>query len=97
MSERLARKKLAYQRTFMDDKGRLLPFAAEVIADLRRVCRIDGSGMVISPVSKMVDSHATLYSTGQRDLFLRIVKFLELPGFHEEKSNDRPEPADTAD
>lgn len=84
---------MAYQRTFLDDKGRLLPYAEEVLADLRRVCRIDAGGMVVSPVSKMVDSHATLYSTGQRDLFLRIVKFLELPGFHEGKSNDRPDDA----
>jgi hypothetical protein len=94
VNERLARKKLAYQRTFMDDKGRLLPFASEVIADLRKLCRVDAGGLVVSPVSKMVDSHATIYSAGQRDVFLRIVKYLELPGFHEEKSNDRPEPTD---
>lgn len=87
MTERLQKKRMAYQRTFLDSSsGRLLPFAEDVIADLRRVSGIDRGGLVISPVSKMVDSHATAYRAGQRDLFLRIVKFLELPGFHDQET-----------
>lgn len=86
MNERLQRKRLAYQRTFLDgSSNKLLPYADEVLADLRRVSAIDRGGLVISHVSQMVDPLATAYRAGQRDLFLRIVKFLELDGFRDEE------------
>jgi hypothetical protein len=89
---RFEHKRLAYQNTFLGSNGRLLPHAEEVLADLRRASGMDREGLVISPVSKMVDSHATAYRAGQRDLFLRIVKFLELESFSsKETEHERPD------
>lgn len=98
--QRFERRRLAYQRTFLDSSGRLLPDAEEVLQDLRRVSGIDGGGLVISQANQMTDPYATVYRAGQIDLFLRIVKFLELDGFEsKERINARAEhgPATAAD
>lgn len=85
---RLHRKRLAYVRTFQDPQGRILPFAAQVLADLKRFCGVEKGGLVISPRSKMVDPLATAYRAGQRDVFLRITKFLRLDGADIEDDSD---------
>lgn len=74
----LHRKRLAYVRTFMGDGQKPHPEALRVLADLKRFCGINRGGIVVSPVSRMVDSHATAYRAGQRDTYLRIAKFLGL-------------------
>ncbi|HQQ71499.1 MAG TPA: hypothetical protein PLL92_14470 [Alicycliphilus sp.] len=75
---RLQRKRVAYSQTFRDGKGELHPNARIVLKDLRRAAGIDKGGIVISPISRMVDPHATAYRAGQRDLYLRVVKMLGL-------------------
>jgi hypothetical protein len=86
---RIERKRLAYRHTFLDSSnGRLLPMAEEVLQDLRRVSGIDRGGLVISHASQMTDPYATAYRAGQRDLYLRIVKFLELEGFSGKENRD---------
>lgn len=77
-AELIQRKRLAYQRTFLDGSGKVNPPAQTVLKDLRRAAGIDKGGIVISPVSRMVDPYATAYRAGQRDLYLRISKFLGL-------------------
>jgi hypothetical protein len=72
------RKKLAYHRTFCGDRKDPHEDAKIVLADLKRFCGINQGGIVISPVSRVVDSHATVYRAALRDAYLRIVGFLEL-------------------
>jgi hypothetical protein len=74
----LEKRRLAYVRTFYGDSEQLLSDPQTVLADLRRFCGINKGGMVVSPKSGMVDSHATMYRAGQRDVYLRIVAFLNL-------------------
>jgi hypothetical protein len=74
------RKRLAYLQTFKDARGQVHPNAAIVLADLRRVARIDHGGIVTSPITRTVDPLATTYLAGQRDMYLRIMKFLGLDG-----------------
>jgi hypothetical protein len=52
-------KRLAYQNTFLGPNGKPLPFAAEVLADLKRYCGINKGGLVVSPVGRTVDPYAT--------------------------------------
>lgn len=72
------RKRLAYLRTFTGSDGKLHPEALVVMKDLKRFCGINRGGLVISPISRMVDPHASAYRAGQRDTYLRIAKFLDL-------------------
>lgn len=71
-------KRLAYQSTFLGQGGKPHPFAAEVLADLKRFCGINKGGLVVSPVGRVVDPYATIYRAAQRDVYLRIIQFLEL-------------------
>jgi len=88
------RKRLAYQRVFLGPDGRPNPEAIVVLADLKRVAGINRGGIVVSPISRMVDSHASVYRAGQRDMFLRIMKFLDLEeADNMERGNDRAESA----
>lgn len=77
-TDRFKRKKLAYDRTFCGDKEHPHEDAKIVLADLKRFCGINRGGIVISPVSRVVDPYATVYQAGQRDVFLRISQFLGL-------------------
>lgn len=76
--ERLRRKKRAYQSLFLGPEGSVNPMGSIVLADLKRLCGIDRGGIVISPISRTVDPYATAYRAGQRDVYLRIVKMLDL-------------------
>lgn len=72
------RLKLAYQRTFLGEDGKLTPDAALIIADLAPFCRLHRSTLVVSPVSKQVDTHATLEAEGRREVLLKILGHLYL-------------------
>ncbi|MET0659133.1 MAG: hypothetical protein ABW110_13360 [Steroidobacteraceae bacterium] len=74
----LHRKRLAYVRTFCGDGDSPHEDGKRVLADLKRFCGINQGGIVISPVSRVVDSHATVYRAALRDAYLRIVGFLDL-------------------
>jgi len=84
----LHRKQLAYKQTFFNGNGDLHNNAHIVLKDLRRVSGIDKGGIVISPVTRTVDPLATSYRAGQRDLYLRIVKYLGLDGSAIEGESD---------
>jgi len=66
------RRRLAYQRTFCGEGTTVHLEAEHVLADLRRVARIDEGGLVVSPTTRTTDSHATMYQLGMRDLYARI-------------------------
>lgn len=85
---RLERKRVAYSKTFMGANGKPHMHAQTVLNDLRRVAGIDKGGIVVSPISRMVDPHATAYRAGQRDMYLRVVKMLGLDGAVTEDDND---------
>lgn len=89
--ERLHKKRLAYQRVFLDGSKKPNLAGEEVLTDLKRFCGINKGGIVVSPISRMVDPYATAYRAGQRDTYLRIIKYLGLDesDFKEEPLNER--------
>lgn len=70
--ETLRAKRKAYRNTFYGDGDKPHPAGIAVLADLKRFCRVNRGGLVISPVSKMTDPYATAYQAGLRDAFERI-------------------------
>lgn len=78
MREKIQRKRHAYQRTFYGDYKKPHRDAIVVLSDLKRFCGINRGGIVVSPVLRMVDPHASAYRAGQRDVYLRISKMLDL-------------------
>lgn len=74
--DRIHRKRLAYIRTFCGDGAEPYPDADIVLKDLKRFCGINKGGIVVSPVNRQVDPFASVYRAGQRDVYLRIAKFL---------------------
>jgi hypothetical protein len=72
------RVKAAYQRTFCGDGVAPHKDAELVLADLRRFAHIDDGGIVVSPVTRTTDSHATCYRAGLRDAYLRLALMLGL-------------------
>jgi hypothetical protein len=90
-SEKFKRKALAYHRTFCGDKENPHEDGKIVLADLKRFCGLNRGGIVISPVSRVVDPYATVYQAALRDAYLRIVGFLELD---ETAVSDKPEEND---
>lgn len=92
------RKQLAYQRTFLDGQGSLHLEAVRVMTDLKRFCGINRGGIVVSPVTRVVDPYATAYRAGQRDTYLRIAKFLGLDETDiEDEKHDRRDTDSSAD
>lgn len=90
----LRRKRQAYQNTFFGDGTKPHPEAERVLADLRIFCGMHmgkNAGLVISPKSGMVDSHATVYRAALRDVYLRVVGFLSIDESHlfQEVGNER--------
>lgn len=86
--ELIHRKRAAYIQTFLDATGKPHQNAEIVLKDLRRVAGIDKGGIVVSPISRTVDPMATAYRAGQRDMYLRMVKFLGLDGSAIEEQSD---------
>ena len=89
LRELLHRKRLAYLRTFCGDGQRPHPEALRVLADLRRFCRVNRGGIVVSPVTRTVDPYATAYAAGLRDAYLRIAGFIELDDIQLTEEQDR--------
>jgi hypothetical protein len=76
--DRLKRKRLAYLRTLCDEGGKPHQEATIMLRDLKRFCGINKGGIVVSPVTRNVDSHATVYRAGMRDVYLRIAGMINL-------------------
>jgi len=85
--ERIKRKRLAYLNTLCVE-GKPHPEAAIMLRDLKRFCGINKGGIVVSPILRMVDSHASVYRAGMRDVYLRIAKMIDLDETDLGESND---------
>lgn len=93
-AERIARKRAAYRALFLLN-GKLSPAGDEVMRDLRRFCRYERGGLVVSPASKTVDPYATIYQNGLRDAYVRIAMMIGLEHTDNEvPSDDGPAAAD---
>lgn len=75
---RLRARRDAYRRLFLDGDGRLRPDAVAVFADLKRFCRVDRSTLVVSPITRVVDTHATMLAEGRREVWMRLQAHLKL-------------------
>lgn len=74
----IQRKRLAYLRTLCGEDGKPHIEAQRMLGDLKRFCGINKGGIVVSPISRSVDSHATVYRAGMRDVYLRIAQMINL-------------------
>lgn len=75
---RRERRRAAYRGTFFGDGAGPHLNAEVVLADLRKFAHIDAGGIVVSPITRMTDPHATCYRAGLRDMYLRICAHLGL-------------------
>jgi len=85
----LKRKRKAYADTFIGDGDKPHTAAQIVLSDLKRFCRVNRGGLVISPVSKTVDPYAVMYQNGLRDAFEHIRLMLEwdIANINEDSTN----------
>lgn len=68
----------AYRACFYDRDGKLTSAGRLVIEDLQRFCRTNQSTVVVSPVSRVIDTHATMVAEGRREVFNRLNYYLNL-------------------
>lgn len=76
--QRIFKKRAAYRFTFYGPDGLVHREGEIVLDDLRAFCGVDKPGIVISPVSRVTDPYATAYRAGQRDVYARILKMLNI-------------------
>jgi len=74
----LFRQRAAYRRCFADADGKLTREGRAVLAHLADFCRVSRSTLVVSPVTRTVDTHATMVAEGRREVFNKIVQILSL-------------------
>ena len=75
---RMLGRRKAYRAAFLDDAGNLTPAGRAVMADLARFCRAYQSSVTVSPISRTVDTHATMVAEGRREVFSRLQYYLNL-------------------
>jgi len=68
----------AYRALFLDAKGKMTPAGEAIVADLARFCRVHTSTTVVSPVTRTVDTHASMQAEGRREVFNRLTYYLNL-------------------
>lgn len=68
----------AYRACFSDRDGKLTSAGRAVLEDLERFCRANQTTVVISPVSRVIDTHATMVAEGRREVFNRLKYYLNL-------------------
>lgn len=65
-----------YRGCFTDPNGKLTKQGEAVLRDLAHYCRANRPTVVVSPVSRTVDTHATMLAEGRREVYNRIVQVL---------------------
>jgi len=83
-------KRDAYRFTFRGPDGLVHREGQQVLDDLRKFCAVDKPGIVVSPVTRVTDPYATAYRAGARDVYARIVKYLNLEDIDNDRSDDTP-------
>ncbi|AZV94483.1 hypothetical protein NJI34_37830 [Pseudomonas sp. S 311-6] len=74
----MLRRRKSYRAAFLDADGNLTSHGQIVIADLARFSRAFQSTAVVSPVTRTVDTHATMLAEGRREVFNRLTYYLNL-------------------
>ena len=74
----LFRRSLAYKQCFLGEDNELTPAAKIVLADLAKFASIHDP-TVVSPVTRVVDTHATSQRIGRGEAFNRVWRYLRLP------------------
>lgn len=77
IKKKLWRRKEAYQRVFLSDRGDLMPDAEIVLADLKRFCN------AVKPSSRLdgqnkIDPYALAIGEGRREVWDRINAYIHL-------------------
>lgn len=75
---RMTGRRNAYRACFYDRDGNLSKAGRMVLEDLQRFCRVNQSTVVVSPVSRVIDTHATMVAEGRREVFNRLHYYLNL-------------------
>lgn len=75
---RMTGRRNAYRACFFDRDGKLTTAGQLVLDDLARFCRVHQSTVVVSPVSRVIDTHATMVAEGRREVFNRLHYYLNL-------------------
>jgi hypothetical protein len=74
----MARRTLAYKRTFCGDGNNTPHLDGQIVLeDLRKVAKIDAGG-ILKGNDGHVDPYASIYRAGLRDMFLRVALHLGL-------------------
>lgn len=76
--KRLLSRRAAYQRTFLGDDNRPHMDAVIVLADLKRFCYVERTTVKVSPTTQTIDPMAMAFAEGRREVFMRLVQFLNL-------------------
>jgi len=66
----------AYRACFCDRDGNLTGAGRAVLEDMERFCRANQTTVVVSPVSRVIDTHATMVAEGRREVFNRLKYYL---------------------
>lgn len=85
-------------RTFLGSDGKPHGEARRVLADLKRLSKRNLGGLVVSPITRTVDIHATMHANGRREIYDRVISMLGLDDFDEpqqENDDDRPSSAES--
>lgn len=67
-----------YRNCFLDKAGKPTASGERALKDLAKFCYLHKSTMIVSPVTKQVDTHASALAEGRREVLLRILEALHL-------------------
>lgn len=73
-----ARRARAFRRCFFDSRGDLTKEGRHALEYLAKFCHATRPTVVVSPVTRIVDTHATMIAEGRREVFNRITHYLNL-------------------
>lgn len=71
-------RRAAYRRAFLNERGQMTEAGQRVMADLAKFCRVRESITVVSPITRTVDTHASMQAEGRREVFNRLAYYLNL-------------------
>lgn len=87
----IARRQGAYRRLFLAESGQVGADAQFVLTDLKKFCFAERSTLVVSPVTRTTDTHATMMAEGRREVWNRIQGYLQLDAPALSRLREQPE------
>lgn len=88
---RLFRKSDAFKACFCNEDGEISRDGARVLRDLAEFCHSSRSTLKVSPTTRQVDPLAMAAAEGRRDVFRRIVAFIDLDPTRHPSLKDQPD------